>query len=482
MTNTSKRTATTPEGSDSSTPASLEGARSGPSLLARGSRLALRIYLIGLVQFLIVAGGMEMNRRASHPQNSYSEPHAHFIAGGLARIGDDPEALARELARVRDTLGWSVILHNADGSVRARADAPGPGGAGGPHGGGGGPAPGASHGVVPVAFRNGELGELEYVSPRKPPSPNAGPGVAVPIALILLVVGIAAWLTARALTGPLTKLTSAARAFGAGRLDVRLNMDRTDEIGEMARAFDDMADRITRLVLAERELLANVSHELRTPLARIRVALDLAHEGEPQEATEMLGEIAEDLAELERLVDDVLAAARLALQESGSRGDASLPVRREPLDMQSLVEKAVSKFRLAHPRRKLDVHMDPNLPEIVGDAVLVRRVVDNLLDNAHKYTDDDDASISLRATRDGDAVGIEIVDHGIGIDEADLQRLFEPFFRADRSRARATGGLGLGLVLARRVVEAHAGTIAFTSKLGEGTRVRVRLPGARKRH
>jgi signal transduction histidine kinase len=330
--------------------------------------------------------------------------------------------------------------------------------------------------VVPIALPDGE-GKMEYTMDR-PPSPGAG--ITVPILLVLLVVGVSAWLTARSLTRPLAQLSGVAREFGAGKLDVRTKLDRADEIGDMSRAFDEMADRIARLLLAERELLANVSHELRTPLARIRVALDLANEGDPAEAAASLGEIAEDLAELERLVDDVLAAARLAHQESRAGSRLPISVRTEHIEIAALLERSASKFRTAHPRRRLDVIAPADLPALTGDPVLVRRVIDNLLDNAHEYTEDADAAIELEGLRDGDGIMIEVRDRGIGIAEADRDRLFEPFFRADRSRTRATGGLGLGLALARRVVEAHQGKIEVTSELGKGTTVRVRLPvGAR---
>jgi signal transduction histidine kinase len=108
--------------------------------------------------------------------------------------------------------------------------------------------------------------------------------------------------------------------------------------------------------------------------------------------------------------------------------------------------------------------------------VLLRRVVDNLLDNAHEYSPRVEDGVELRVGRDDREIRIEVQDQGIGIAEGDLPHVFRPFFRADRSRARATGGLGLGLALARRIVDAHRGTIALASRAGEGTRAEVRLP------
>jgi signal transduction histidine kinase len=111
-----------------------------------------------------------------------------------------------------------------------------------------------------------------------------------------------------------------------------------------------------------------------------------------------------------------------------------------------------------------------------ADPVLLRRVIDNLLENAHKYTDKPDRPITLQAKVEGERAIIDVIDRGIGISEEDQKRLFEPFFRVDRSRARSTGGLGLGLLLARRIVEAHGGTLTMASVLNEGTTATVTLP------
>ena len=315
-----------------------------------------------------------------------------------------------------------------------------------------------------------------------PPPPPLG----LIVISVLIVVGVGAFFTARAIAQPLAGLAETTRAFGKGKLDVRARLDRKDEIGEVAQAFDDMADRLARLIVAERELLANVSHELRTPLARIRVALDIASESVERTGSQgamggiSLADIAQDLAELERIVEDVLASARLALGPGGSHGDGAipsgLPLRTQPGDVRALLDKSVALFRVAHPDRKLEVDLADTLGTMQADPVLLRRVIDNLLENAHKYTDKPDRELRLRARiADGQAV-IAVVDRGIGISADDQKRLFEPFFRVDRSRARSTGGLGLGLLLARRIVEAHGGTLLITSVLNEGTTATVTLP------
>jgi signal transduction histidine kinase len=328
--------------------------------------------------------------------------------------------------------------------------------------------------VMPVRLPDGGEGHAVYIL-RTPPSPP--PDGAVIVALMLAGAGVVSWITARTLARPLSRLSGAARDFGAGKLDTRVDLARSDEIGDVAAAFDEMAERVTTLLRAEKELLANVSHELRTPLARIRVALEIAEEGDAETARAALGDIAEDLGELERLISDVLTAARLDLGE-GPSGSGIPPLRRERIDLVGMLDHAAARFRSAHPDRLLVVAIAPGLPEVDGDPVLLRRVVDNLLENAHKYTPRIAEDVELRAAGGPDGVRIEVRDRGLGIAPEDLPHVFRPFFRADRSRTRATGGLGLGLALARRIVEAHAGTIALESRVGEGTRAVVCLPAA----
>jgi len=235
-----------------------------------------------------------------------------------------------------------------------------------------------------------------------------------------------------------------------------------------------MAARLEQLVLAQTELHANVAHELRTPLARIRLALELAESGDAAVARESLGEIAEDLSELEALVDDILASARMELAR-GSVNAGAPPLRLAPLEIGQVVSGAADRLRHRHPRRRIDVQLEPDLPGLQGDPGLLRRALDNLVDNARKYSPPG-STIRLRAARRGADIVVEVIDSGEGIPAEDLARLFTPFFRGDKSRTRATGGVGLGLSLARRIVEAHGGTLSAESAPGIGTTMTVTLP------
>ncbi len=173
------------------------------------------------------------------------------------------------------------------------------------------------------------------------------------------------------------------------------------------------------------------------------------------------------LAELERLTNDILTSARLELSS------AHPPLRVERTAAKALIEAAVERFRAARPERVLHVDDATAGAQVEVDRMLLRRALDNLLENAAKYSE---GEIALGARAEGGSLTLEVRDRGAGIAPSDLKRLFTPFFRADRSRARQTGGLGLGLLLARRIVEAHHGTLEIESAAGQGTLARIRVP------
>jgi signal transduction histidine kinase len=301
-----------------------------------------------------------------------------------------------------------------------------------------------------------------------------GPLVALICGFLILVIG--ALITARWIVRPIERLSRTARALGSGDLQARSQLDRPDEIGELGHRFDEMADRIAGLLATEKELLANVAHELRTPLTRIGVALDLASEGDAEAARASLAEIAVDVSELETIVDDILTAMRFEL--ASAQAPAQLPLRRAWVPAAEIATAAADRLRARHPERPLELDSRDDLPPIDVDPVLLRRVIDNLLENAHKYTPDTSAAIALAVRRDDGEVVFEVSDRGIGIPADDLPRIFTAFFRGERSRSRETGGVGLGLTLARRIVEAHGGTIDVTSAPNLGTTVRVAIPAA----
>jgi signal transduction histidine kinase len=291
----------------------------------------------------------------------------------------------------------------------------------------------------------------------------------------LLVLGFVP--LALTIVRPVERITAAARALGAGDLRARVGLKRRDELGRLGQVFDDMAARLEQLVRSERALLANVSHELRTPLSRIRVVLELAGDGEVEAEAEgvrrYLAEIAVDLAELERIVEDVLASARL----DGTAGAAgSPPLRWARVAPRQLVDEIKARFAGRHPDRVLQVTEGELSAELELDAMMVRRAVENVLDNAVKYSPTD-RPVLFRIVPVKGGICATVEDFGVGMDPSDTSQLFTPFFRADSSRARASGGIGLGLVLARSIARAHGGDARVESVAGVGTVVRLTFFG-----
>jgi two-component system OmpR family sensor kinase len=465
------------------------------------SRLVFRLYAISVVQLLLVAGaGLLIGLLV------FRHSFAHdlqALAAALAPLTESPAQLRAELARRLEQDRVSITIYEQDGQLLASNVAPPlpaprlgaeppplpppPGLFSGPP-----LLPGAGHGQ-PARAGSGEP------QPHGPPPPfetftrfpigaregllvvRFGPprrGALAPLltlAAALVVFGVGAFLTAKWIARPLDRLATTARALGRGDLQARAALDRNDELGELGGAFDEMAGRIVELLLAEKELLANVSHELRTPLARIRVALEIAAEGDAEAARASLFEIALDLSEIEALIDDILTATRMELA-AGKAETAGFALHRKPTAPASIAERAAQRFRACHPVRTLLLESAADLPGIEADAGLLRRALDNLLENAHKYSPDAAQPITLRLSRREQAMCFEVEDRGLGVPEEDLPRLFTAFFRGERSRSRGTGGVGLGLTLAKRIVEAHGGTITVESERGSGTLVRVVLP------
>jgi signal transduction histidine kinase len=280
--------------------------------------------------------------------------------------------------------------------------------------------------------------------------------------VLLLVGGATLWFS-RKLVRPIGRLADAANRFGSGDTAARARLHRDDELGELGKAFDDMADRTSSLISAQRQLMADVSHELRTPLARIRVALELAAE-DPVAAKDVLADVGCDLDEIDQLIEDILTTARL---------DAEPAITRKPMRVGELTERAAKRFTARHPDRALEKTIDAGDRSIECDPVLLRRALDNLLDNAAKYSD---APVKLEVHPNGKAVTFEVVDKGVGMTADELARAGTPFWRADTSRARKTGGVGLGLALARRIARAHGGDITLASVPGHGTTARLEIP------
>ncbi len=459
------------------------------------SRLHTRIYLhslgvllvVGLavsVVFALGAGGGFWREAA--------ERVARHVASLIGEVWGDQDALARRLQQLHEDLEIDMTLREAAGRVvgklgrtlpaltPAEADAARAGRVTLARR----PMPFA---VVPVrAPGSGDvIGILQASPPRRFTPPDLLRHFLVVI-VVLLAVALATRPLARRIAQPLERLTEGARRLGGGELGYRVPLTARrswwrrrshrgdDELTQLTRAFNDMAERVERTVRGQKELLANVSHELRSPLTRIRMALELL----PRDAAAAarLEDVERDLAELEQLIDDVLTTARLE--------STGLPTHLGPVRLRRVLEEIAERARHDPVTAGIVIGVAAGHEVVaVADETLLRRALWNLVENAAKYGA---PPITLAVSPERDLVRLQVSDEGPGIALTDRERVLDPFVRLDAARTppapgAPSHGVGLGLTLARRIAEVHGGDIAIgpasTSDGRErGCRVTITIP------
>ena len=275
----------------------------------------------------------------------------------------------------------------------------------------------------------------------------------------------------RLISRPVVNLTAATRAVAAGDLSVRVPTPYPGEIGELAAAFNDMAQGLARADELRRNMTADVAHELRTPLSVIRGKLEGVLDGVYPATPEHLAPILEQTQLLTHLVEDLHL---LALAEAGQ-----LPLEKRPMDVGDLLRDAQVNFGPQADDRgvTLALNLPAALPKVVADWRRVAQVLGNLLTNALHHTPEG-GCVTLSAAASGGWVEVSVADTGTGVPPEDLSYIFERFWRRDKSRSRAGGGSGLGLAIAKQLVELHGGTIGVESNPGKGSRFHFTLPVA----
>jgi two-component system sensor histidine kinase CpxA len=285
-------------------------------------------------------------------------------------------------------------------------------------------------------------------------------------AVVLVIVAMGAILTAH-LAAPLRRLRRLVEQFGRGDLTARARSSRRDEIGELSRAFDDMATRISTLLEAERRLLRDVSHELRSPLARLGFAIELARTGTDREAA--LDRVRREADRIATLVGELLELTRL-------EGDPNAAVPEEVL-LNDVLGDIVGACDLeAHARGcRLTLHSLGTVA-VTGERELLHRAIENVVRNAIRHTAED-TSVDVLLELRGEVACVAVRDHGPGVPEDRLEHIFEPFFRVEDDRSRTSGGVGLGLAIASRAVGLHHGSVSARNA-EPGLMVTIELPGA----
>jgi signal transduction histidine kinase len=282
-----------------------------------------------------------------------------------------------------------------------------------------------------------------------------------------LMAGVLAicFILAHSLTAPLRSLQSVVEHFGRGDFTARSHSDRGDEVGELARTFDGMAQHIQSLLDRQRDLLRDISHELRSPLTRLSLALQLARSG--SDRFQALDRIEKEASRLNALVGELLSLARM------DSGQSALHLATVRVDQ--MLGDLVESCSLEASSRGCRLQLSSEAPvTIEADEELLRRALENVISNAVHYSPQD-TDISVIIDQGLDVVRIRVRDFGPGVPAESLGRIFEPFWRVDQDRSRDTGGVGLGLAIARHAVQAHGGQI-LVRNVDPGLEVEIRLP------
>ena len=299
------------------------------------------------------------------------------------------------------------------------------------------------------------------VSPTRP-----HPGTFTPYYLLVIAAtGVLCWIAAVWLVSPIRELTATVERFGRGDLSARLGTARRDEFGYLARAFNEMADRLQNLLTSERRLLADISHEMRSPLARLKFAVRLARTSPDQSLA---------IDRIERDVDRIASMVSELVEITRAEGDPEAR-KFEMVDLGEVVNEIVSDERLEAELRGCRFHIHGRLSRpIWGDRELLRRAIENVVRNAVRYSPRH-SSVNISLTENPETAIVKIRDQGVGVPDELLTQIFKPFFRVEEARDVQSGGVGLGLSIAKRAVHLHQGAIT-AENANPGLEVQITLP------
>ena len=305
-----------------------------------------------------------------------------------------------------------------------------------------------------------EEGRFIFGPSRNLPVDSARHRLFVIVLLLLTLILAGAFFIIRYILRPVKWLNIGVMEVGRGNLKHRVPLKKSDELRDLAAAFNDMTDRIRDMLHTKEQLLYDVSHELRTPLTRMKVALEFLADGQAKQSLQS------DIEEMEKMVSEILETAR--------RQHKYENLRKQPTNLVDLIKPITAAFENQPPG--IEIVELPSEIEVHIDPEQIKTVFENILNNAIKYSQPDSAPIQISAEYEASYVVVRITDFGMGIPEDDLAHVFEPFYRVDKSRTKDTGGYGLGLSLCKTIMEAHEGKIEVQSRPQEGTTVSIFFP------
>ena len=283
--------------------------------------------------------------------------------------------------------------------------------------------------------------------------------------LVLGATGILCWIAAVGVISPIRRIAANIAVFGQGNLGVRVVTDRDDEIGQLGRSFNEMAERLQRLIMSERRLLGDISHELRSPLARLKFAMKLARTS--SDPTAALERIERDVDRIASLVADIV--------EINVVEDAPALQDKREICVRDIIHEVVRDCSVEAEIRGCRIDVSGNVcASVQGNPELLRRAVENVLRNGIRYSPEK-SPIELNISENENHAVITIRDYGPGVPDDSLSRIFDPFFRVEEARNTNGGGSGLGLSIAKRAVCVHRGTIC-AENAAPGLRVVISIP------
>jgi signal transduction histidine kinase len=414
-------------------------------------RLYLQIY-VTFLGILVLFGVLVSIPSLLIPTDS--QDHRVLVDGVGAVLGEllpGPDRPIDELQAAVERLGHLLPVHlavrEADGSLLAAVGDPLPASPPGWTTGGRVRSRGAGP-TVALSLPDGRRVVVRWL--RQP----RGFGLLAALGLLAVAVAIGAYPLVRRITRRLERLHTRVEALGAGDLTARVEVEGRDEVASLARSFNHAADRIERLVNAQRTMLAGASHELRAPLTRMRMAIELLAGAD---RPELRARVSQDIAELDALIGELLLASRLDALEHLEHT--------EDVDLLAL---------LAEEGARAGAEVSGEAVCIRGDAPMLRRLMRNLFDNAQRYAAGSLIEASVVPLTPAGAC-LRVADRGPGVPEPEWERIFEPFYRPTGLRERSDGGVGLGLALVRQIARHHGGEVRCLPRVGGGTCFEVDL-------
>lgn len=324
---------------------------------------------------------------------------------------------------------------------------------------------------VPFEHEGKNYQALAKLNMPRPPRTPPGQELTLQILLAIAISSVICFVLARYIARPVTSLRVAAQRIAEGDLQARAHpsFEGNDELGALTRDFNRMAARLEATLIAQQRMFADVSHELRSPMSRMTLALELAKQRSGPQAASALERIEIEIGRMNALVEQLLKLAKL---ETGTVQD-----RQEIISMTEMLSHVAADAEIEANAKQCAVVLKNEIRALVeGDADVLRSAIENVVRNAIQYSPEK-SRIDLVQRRDGPGkVIVEVADCGPGVSNEELQKLFEPFYRADVSRTRRTAGVGLGLAIAERAVVAHHGSIRAANREKSGLIVEIKLP------